>query len=129
MQRPDPIPVPPGDTRFADPAYHENPAYFLPAQQYLWASQLADDILDLAGLSGSTGAKARFAMRFLLDALAPTNTLHRPRTCTRYHCSFARRGSTSTTSWTSRPVRASSSGLSNTVTPALPSATATRTPR
>ncbi|QNJ96544.1 alpha/beta fold hydrolase (plasmid) [Mycolicibacterium fluoranthenivorans] len=75
LQRPGPVPIPPGDKRFADPAYQENPAYFLLAQQYLLASQLADELLDLAGLNGSTEAKARFATRFLLDALAPTNTL------------------------------------------------------
>ena len=40
-----------------------------------------------------------------------------PSRCTRYRCCSARRGSTSTTSWTWRPVRASSSGRSSTGTP------------
>src|ERR1700757_3587744 len=72
---PGPIATAHGDKRFSDPAYRENPAYFLLAQQYLLFSQLVNELLDTAGASGSREAKARFAANFLVDALAPTNTL------------------------------------------------------
>ncbi len=72
---PGPIAIARGDKRFADPAYQQNPAYFLLAQQYLLFSRLVDELLDTAGVSGSREAKARFIAKFLVDALAPTNTL------------------------------------------------------
>ncbi|MEP6815098.1 MAG: hypothetical protein ABI873_06070, partial [Marmoricola sp.] len=64
-----------GDKRFNDPAYAENPLFFLLEQQYLLCKQLVTDLLDAAGLEGSQDVKARFAAGFILDALAPTNTL------------------------------------------------------
>jgi polyhydroxyalkanoate synthase subunit PhaC len=73
--RPGPIAITRGDRRFSDSAYQQNPAYFLLSQQYLLFSQLVADLLDTAGVSGSREAKARFAADFLVDALAPTNTL------------------------------------------------------
>src|ERR1700756_4153541 len=73
--RPGPIAIPRGDKRVSDPAYQQNPAYFLLAQQYLLFSRLVDELLDTAGVSGSREAKARFIAKFLVDALAPTNTL------------------------------------------------------
>jgi polyhydroxyalkanoate synthase len=72
---PGPIAFAPGDKRFSDPAYQQNPAYFLLAQQYLLFGQLVAELLDTAGASGPREAKARFASKFLVDALAPTNTL------------------------------------------------------
>src|SRR6478672_655019 len=72
---PGPIAIARGDKRFADPAFQENPAYFLLAQQYLLFSRLVDELLDTAGVSGSREAKARFIAKFLVDALAPPNTL------------------------------------------------------
>jgi polyhydroxyalkanoate synthase len=72
---PGPIAIAPGDKRFSDSAYQENPAYFLLAQQYLLFGQLVAELLDTAGASGPRDAKARFAAKFLVDALAPTNTL------------------------------------------------------
>ena len=63
-----------GDRRFDDLAYVENPLYYLLAQQYLLANRLVDDLLDAAGLAADQDAKARFAAKFLMDALAPTNT-------------------------------------------------------
>src|SRR5665811_1521096 len=39
-----------GDKRFADPAYAENPLYFLLAQEYLLSGQLATELLDAAAL-------------------------------------------------------------------------------
>lgn len=64
-----------GDKRFDDPAYNENPLYFLLAQQYLLGRQLVVELLDAANLEKAKDAKARFGANFLLDALAPTNTL------------------------------------------------------
>ncbi len=64
-----------GDKRFADPAFTDNPLYFLLEQQYLLATQLVTELLEAAGLEGDTADKARFAAGFILDALAPTNTL------------------------------------------------------
>jgi polyhydroxyalkanoate synthase subunit PhaC len=72
---PGPIEIARGDRRFTDAAYQENPAYFLLAQQYLLFSRYVDELLDSAGASGSREAKARFAAKFFVDALAPTNTL------------------------------------------------------
>jgi polyhydroxyalkanoate synthase subunit PhaC len=72
---PGPMSPAPGDKRFADPAYAENPVYFLLAQQYLLSSQLVTELLDVAGLGAQQDTKARFAAKFILDALAPTNTL------------------------------------------------------
>jgi polyhydroxyalkanoate synthase len=72
---PGPIAIARGDKRFADPTYQDNPVYFLLAQQYLLFSRLVDELLDTAGVSGTREAKARFTARFLVDALAPTNTL------------------------------------------------------
>jgi polyhydroxyalkanoate synthase len=69
-----PIAVARGDRRFSDPAFQDNPAYFLLAQQYLLFSKLVNELLDGAAVSGPRKAKARFAANFLLDALAPTNT-------------------------------------------------------
>jgi polyhydroxyalkanoate synthase subunit PhaC len=70
---PGPIESARGDKRFADPAYQQNPAYFLLAQQYLLFSRFVDELLDTAGVSGTREAKARLAARVLVDALAPTN--------------------------------------------------------
>jgi len=64
-----------GDKRFQDLAYDENPVYFLLAQQYLLLDKLVTELLDAAQLEAGKDAKARFAAKFLLDALAPTNTL------------------------------------------------------
>jgi polyhydroxyalkanoate synthase len=64
-----------GDKRFADPAYKENPLFFLLEQQYLLGCQFLTELLDAAELDGAEDAKARFAATFILDALAPTNSL------------------------------------------------------
>jgi polyhydroxyalkanoate synthase len=66
---------PAGDKRFADPAFADNPLYFLLAQQYLLSGQLVAELLDAAGLEPKTDSKARFAAKLIVDALAPTNTL------------------------------------------------------
>jgi polyhydroxyalkanoate synthase subunit PhaC len=64
-----------GDRRFDDPAFADNPLYFLLAQQYLLSSQLVTELLDVAQLDTKQDIKARFAAKFILDALSPTNTL------------------------------------------------------
>ncbi len=64
-----------GDKRFNDAAYAQNPLYFLLAQQYLLSNQLVTELLDAASLEVGKNEKARFAAKFLLDAMAPTNTL------------------------------------------------------
>src|SRR6478752_3067546 len=75
IDNPGPVAIARGDKRFSDVAYEQNPAYFLMAQQYLLFSQLVAELVDTAGVSGTREAKARFAAKFLVDALAPTNTL------------------------------------------------------
>jgi len=64
-----------GDKRFRDPAYEDNPLYFLLMQDYLLSGQLVDELLDAAGLEATQDLKARFVAKFIVDALAPTNTL------------------------------------------------------
>jgi polyhydroxyalkanoate synthase len=63
------------DKRFLDPAFADNPLYYLLEQEYLLSSQLVDELLDAAELDGTEEIKARFAARFIVDALSPTNTL------------------------------------------------------
>ena len=64
-----------GDRRFADPAFEDNPLFFLLEQEYLLGGQLVSELLDAAGLEATADLKARFAAKFILDAVAPTNTL------------------------------------------------------
>lgn len=68
----------PKDRRFADPAWRENPGYFLTMQSYLLGARLLHDLVDAAGLDERTQLKAEFAAQQLVDALAPTNTLLNP---------------------------------------------------
>jgi polyhydroxyalkanoate synthase len=63
------------DKRFVDPAFTDNALYYLLEQQYLLSSQLVDELLDAADLDATEEIKARFAARFIVDALAPTNLL------------------------------------------------------
>jgi polyhydroxyalkanoate synthase len=63
------------DKRFVDSAFADNPLYYLLEQEYLLSSQLVDELLDAAELDGTDEIKARFAARFIVDALSPTNTL------------------------------------------------------
>ena len=64
----------PKDRRFADPAWQQNPAYFLLLQSYLLGSRLLEDLVAAAGVAGNTALKAEFAVQQLIDAAAPTNT-------------------------------------------------------
>jgi polyhydroxyalkanoate synthase len=72
---PGPVSPAPSDKRFRDPAYADNPLYFLLEQQYLLSSQMVDELLDAAELDASEEIKARFAAAFIVDAMSPTNTL------------------------------------------------------
>jgi polyhydroxyalkanoate synthase len=70
-----PVAPPAGDKRFADKAFSENPLFFFLEQEYLLGCQLVNELLDAAQLEETKDAKARFAAGFIMDALAPTNTL------------------------------------------------------
>jgi polyhydroxyalkanoate synthase len=64
-----------GDSRFADTAFEASPLFFVLEQEYLLSCQYVEELLDAAQLPEGEDAKARFAAKFILDALAPTNTL------------------------------------------------------
>ena len=70
-----PVPVDAGDKRFADAAWHDNPAYFWLRQAYLAARRMGDDLLAAGQGDPVTDQKARLALGFVFDALAPTNFL------------------------------------------------------
>ena len=74
-QSPGPASPVEGDHRFDDPAYSENPFYFLLEQGYLLGGSLVSNLLDAARLEAARDAKARFVAQFIVDALAPTNSL------------------------------------------------------
>jgi polyhydroxyalkanoate synthase len=63
------------DRRFDDPAWRDNPYFFLLQQLYLLQRRYVDDVITVAGLHPRDDSKARFAAGLLVDALAPTNTL------------------------------------------------------
>jgi polyhydroxyalkanoate synthase len=63
-----------GDRRFDDAAFEGNPYYFALGQGHLLTEQLVQDLIDAASLAPEQEDKARFAAKFLVDALAPTNT-------------------------------------------------------
>jgi poly[(R)-3-hydroxyalkanoate] polymerase subunit PhaC len=65
----------PGDRRFADPAWTENPVYRRVLQGYLGASAVADDTVGRLGLDAKSEDRARFVVEQVVDALAPTNSL------------------------------------------------------
>jgi poly[(R)-3-hydroxyalkanoate] polymerase subunit PhaC len=63
------------DRRFSDRAWSDNPFLRGAAESYLVASRWAERTLHAAGLPERKERKARFALRLLLDAAAPTNQL------------------------------------------------------
>ena len=63
------------DKRFTDPAFTDNALYYLLEQQYLLTSQMVEELLEAADLDPTQEMKARFAATFIVNALAPTNTL------------------------------------------------------
>jgi polyhydroxyalkanoate synthase len=72
---PGPVETAPKDRRFADPAWSENPAFFMLLQGYLLWAQFVHDLVSSAGLDGVDDEKAGFAAELVVDALAPTNFL------------------------------------------------------
>ncbi len=70
-----PVAPEPGDRRFADPAWEGNAWFYGLLQAYLLWSRLMSELVAAAGLEGTEGKRAEFAMRAVVDALAPTNTL------------------------------------------------------
>jgi polyhydroxyalkanoate synthase len=64
-----------GDRRFADRAWTENPFLRGAAESYLVASRWAERTLEEAALPEPKKRKARFVLRLLLDAAAPTNAI------------------------------------------------------
>jgi polyhydroxyalkanoate synthase len=67
--------VPPGDKRFADPAWQDNPLYRMCLQTYLTWTNSVTQFVDLSGLDRRTKQRVRFAASLVADAVAPTNTL------------------------------------------------------
>src|SRR5262249_41663864 len=63
------------DRRFADPAWSEHSGYRRLMQSYLaWRAALNEAVARL-GLDRVNADRARFAVTFVTEALAPTNTL------------------------------------------------------
>ena len=63
------------DRRFADPAWSRRPGWFGLGQAYLlWARAMAE-LVEAARLDGPDKMKADFAVRTIVDAVAPTNFL------------------------------------------------------
>src|SRR5919109_572114 len=58
-----------------EPAGEQNAAFFGALQSYRLFGRLVDDLLELAELQEPWAGKARFALHFMVDAMAPTNIL------------------------------------------------------
>lgn len=67
--------APPGDTRFADSAWQENPIYRRIGQTYLAWSRSLDQWLTQSGLEGMDRERARFVLDAAKDVMAPVNNL------------------------------------------------------
>jgi len=66
----------PGDKRFADPTWTENPIFNSLKQLYLATGRWAEELVeDAAGVDDLTRQKARFYVEQINNALAPTNFL------------------------------------------------------
>ncbi|HZV79651.1 MAG TPA: hypothetical protein VFF60_08545, partial [Candidatus Binatus sp.] len=68
-----PVQVPQEDKRFGDPAWRSNPFLFGALEDYFVRSRAALDLVDASRLPEATRNKARFAIRLMLDAMAPSN--------------------------------------------------------
>jgi poly[(R)-3-hydroxyalkanoate] polymerase subunit PhaC len=75
IQTPGAVPPAAKDKRFSDPAWDQNPAFFATLQAYRLFDRLVEELLEVADLEEPWGGKARFALRAVVDALAPTNFL------------------------------------------------------
>jgi polyhydroxyalkanoate synthase len=71
----EPVATQPGDLRFRDPAWAQNPAFRMILESYLAGTRLAEQLVDSAGLDERTEPRARFATGLVADAAAPTNLL------------------------------------------------------
>jgi polyhydroxyalkanoate synthase len=69
------VEAPRRDRRFKDPAWSDQPWWFGVQQSYLLWSRAAFELVDAAQLDGPDKMKAEFAVRSIVDALAPTNVL------------------------------------------------------
>ncbi|MGH7747439.1 MAG: hypothetical protein ACREQ5_22170, partial [Candidatus Dormibacteria bacterium] len=72
----DPTPVvtaPPGDRRFADRAWRDNPFLRQVLESYLVSAQWWRDRVDESNLGDADRRRARFAINAMLDALSPSN--------------------------------------------------------
>jgi polyhydroxyalkanoate synthase subunit PhaC len=68
------VPPPPGDRRFAHPAWAESPIYDYVRQAYLLNAEYLKKMADAVPASdGLTKSRIQFATRQLIDALAPSN--------------------------------------------------------
>src|SRR5512134_834886 len=66
----------PGDERFSDPVWNENPAFSLLKQYYLaYTRWLQDTLYHTPEVAGTAKRRATFWARQWLDAIAPTNYL------------------------------------------------------
>jgi len=65
----------PGDSRFSDESWQENPVYRRIGQSYAAWTQALDEWLDRSGLEGIERDRARFVLNATKDLLAPVNTL------------------------------------------------------
>ncbi|MFU2489602.1 alpha/beta fold hydrolase [Thauera sp. WH-1] len=65
----------PGDKRFKDDAWNQNPFLRIAMQGYLSWTQALGQVVDQIPLDDRNRERARFAVSMLSDAFAPTNTL------------------------------------------------------
>src|ERR687888_1427461 len=70
-----PVQPEPGDRRFSDRAWTENPFLRGVAESYLVAARWAERTLEASDLPAPKKRKARFVLRLLLDAAAPSNAI------------------------------------------------------
>jgi polyhydroxyalkanoate synthase len=66
-------PLAPGDNRFADPGWQRNPFLRAIAEAYLSGAAWAGELVDSAPISDRVRQQARFSLRMVLDAAAPSN--------------------------------------------------------
>jgi polyhydroxyalkanoate synthase len=68
----------PGDKRFTDPAWTENPFYRTWLGGYLAWTNTLNEFVDKSSFDPLTKERARFVTQLVTDALAPSNTLANP---------------------------------------------------
>lgn len=67
--------LPPGDKRFLDSSWRDNPFYRMTLQGYLAWGKALSGFVERSALDAKTKERANFVVGLLTDALAPTNTL------------------------------------------------------